>query len=87
MSTCVSVTATDGSGVVALVASTAGALQALITIASAMKNAKETYFIFDLAIRIACILESYSVISYDYFPTLRRCIEGARDFEVLLATN
>ena len=80
-----SVTAIDGAVVVAFIAGIACALHALMIIASAMNNDKEMRFIFFycLAIWIACILESYSVISYNYFPPLRCGIEGAKNLEVL----
>ncbi len=84
-STCVSVTAIDGAVVVAFIAGIACALHALMIIASAMNNDKEMRLIFFyyLAIWIARILESYSVISYDYFPPLRCSVEGTKNFEVL----
>lgn len=81
-STCVLVTTIDGA-VVALIAEVASAPHALMIIATAMNNDKEMRFIFyGLAIWIARVLESYSVISYDYFPPLRCSVEGAKNFEV-----
>jgi hypothetical protein len=83
-STCVLVTAINGAVVVALIAGVASALHALMIIASAMNNDKEIRFIFyGLAIWIARVLESDSVISYNYFPPLRGCIEGTKNLEVL----